>query len=361
MRDSPFYFEIKDIMTQFVSAFNDIIIKRHDRDRNPVSRVKVRYVYAPKQRVVHDLTNKAKHITLPVVAVNIAGITRDTDRVFNKIEGSYYTSNETNRHAMQNSNLASSDHMLQPVPVDITVNMSILARYQTDVEQIISNFIPYSDPYIVISWKIPAGITEQEQEIRSEVMWSGDMSMDYPDSITSTDPFRLACDTTFTIKTWLFKKNISPAQNIYKITTNYMMSDDTTLIKPYYSVTESSYNETVSPSLTGAPYITNVYGQNIKTIYGYNFGNTTGVYVSGSTVDASQAIPVETIDDPQMATTYPAFTAVEVPFRIINDNQLEVDLTQTQHTSQDDLLIQNAAGYDSLFNTQIGGSGEFLL
>ena len=31
MKESPFYFEIKDIMTQFVAAFNDIVIKRHNK------------------------------------------------------------------------------------------------------------------------------------------------------------------------------------------------------------------------------------------------------------------------------------------------------------------------------------------
>ena len=135
MKSNPFYFEIKDVMTQFVAAFNDIIINRHDKDKNVRSRAHVRYVYSPKQRVVHDLTNKARHITLPVVAVNISGIARDNDRVFNKLEGTYlkYGESHESHH---------TDHILQPVPVNIDVNMSILARYQTDIEQIISNFVP---------------------------------------------------------------------------------------------------------------------------------------------------------------------------------------------------------------------------
>ena len=97
MREQPFYFEIKDIMTQFVGAFNNIIISRHGKDRKERSKVHVRYVYAPKQRVVHDLTNKARHLTLPVVAVNITGVSRDEGRVFNKLEGSYFASEETRR------------------------------------------------------------------------------------------------------------------------------------------------------------------------------------------------------------------------------------------------------------------------
>lgn len=357
MRESPFFFEIKDIMTQFVSAFNDIIIKRHDKHKNPMSRVKVRYVYAPKQRVVHDLTNKARHLTLPVVAVNISGISRDNDRVFNKIEGSYYMPHEINKNAINTSSKTTSTHMLQPVPIDITVNMSILARYQTDIEQIISNFVPYSDPYIVISWKVPEGFTEMEQEIRSEVIWNGDMSMDYPEDLGATEPFRLACDTTFTVKTWLFKKQTAPVDNIYKITANYSLKDDFSLLAPYHSNTERSYSETISPVLTAAPHITHVSGHDNKTILGYNLGETTNVYVSGS--DMINPIQVQPFTKQNLSTEYPAFTAVPVPFTVNNDNSISVDLTDITHTTEDDLIIQNAGGYDSIKNPRIGG-GDIL-
>jgi hypothetical protein len=41
---------------------------------------------------------------------------------------------------------------------------SIITNYQSDMDQILSNFVPYSNPYIVICWKIPEefGIKEQE-------------------------------------------------------------------------------------------------------------------------------------------------------------------------------------------------------
>jgi hypothetical protein len=292
-------------------------------------------------------------LTLPVVAVNIAGLSRDNDRVFNKIEGSYYMPQEINKNAINTSTKTTSTHMLQPVPIDITVNMSILARYQTDIEQIISNFVPYNDPYIVISWKVPEGFTEMEQEIRSEVIWSGDMSMDYPDDLSSTEPFRLACDTTFTIKTWLFKKQSTPVDNIYKITANYSLKDDFSLLAPYHSTTERSYKETISPTLTAAPHITHISGFNNKTVIGYNLGETTNVYVSGSNME--QAVYVQPFTKQNLSTEFPAFSAVPVPFTINNDNSISVDLTDVAYTSDDDLIIQNVGGYDSIRNTQIGG------
>ena len=42
-----------------------------------------------------------------------------------------------------------------PVPVNLEVSMSILARYMQDVDQIVSNFVPYNNPYIILSWKVP--------------------------------------------------------------------------------------------------------------------------------------------------------------------------------------------------------------
>jgi hypothetical protein len=125
VRDQPFYFEIKDLITQFVAAFNSVVINRYDKDRVPdEKKLRVSYVYAPKQRVIQDLVNKSMHLTLPVIAVTIGGIQRDSSRVFNKILGSFYA----------NNGVGTTDYLPQPVPINITVNMSILTKYQTDMD-----------------------------------------------------------------------------------------------------------------------------------------------------------------------------------------------------------------------------------
>lgn len=200
-------------MTQFVAAFNSVVINRYDKNRVADSKkLKVSYVYSPKQRVIQDLVNKSMHLTLPVISVTIGGINRDNSRVFNKIYGSYYSNNAQ----------GSSDYLPQPVPINISVNMSILTKFQTDMDQILSNFIPYSNPYVVISWKIPSSFVAVPQEIRSEVLWSENISMTYPTDIDSGTPFRVSADTSFTIKGWLFPKDQLPANNIFVIDTNFI-------------------------------------------------------------------------------------------------------------------------------------------
>ena len=218
MKKQPFYFEIKDIVTQFISAFDDVVISRHNRDRSVEKQIKVRYVYAPKQRVVHDLTNKAKHITLPVIAVNISSVSRDPARVFNKILGSHHPRvDELAGYEVRNRN----DFLKPPTPIDISLSMSILTRYQTDMDQILSNFIPYTNPYIVISWTTPEGLLQEQQEIRSQVLWDGSVSMTYPDSITADTQYRVAADVNFVIKGWLFRDTVDPEGQIFKVTSNF--------------------------------------------------------------------------------------------------------------------------------------------
>jgi hypothetical protein len=218
VKKQPFYFEIKDIVTQFISAFDDVVISRHNRDRSVEKQIKVRYVYAPKQRVVHDLTNKAKHITLPVIAVNISSVSRDPARVFNKILGSHHPRvDELAGYEVRNRN----DFLKPPTPIDISLSMSILTRYQTDMDQILSNFIPYTNPYIVISWTTPEGLLQEQQEIRSQVLWDGSVSMTYPDSITADTQYRVAADVNFVIKGWLFRDTVDPEGQIFKVTSNF--------------------------------------------------------------------------------------------------------------------------------------------
>ena len=218
MKKQPFYFEIKDIVTQFISAFDDVVISRHNRDRSVEKQIKVRYVYAPKQRVVHDLTNKAKHITLPVIAVNISSVSRDPARVFNKILGSHHPRvDELAGYEVRNRN----DFLKPPTPIDISLSMSILTRYQTDMDQILSNFIPYTNPYIVISCTTPEGLLQEQQEIRSQVLWDGNVSMTYPDSITADTQYRVAADVNFVIKGWLFRDTVDPEGQIFKVTSNF--------------------------------------------------------------------------------------------------------------------------------------------
>jgi hypothetical protein len=368
MKDSPFYFEIKDIMTQFVGAFNDIIIDRHDKSKSVRSRAHVRYVYAPKQRVVHDLTNKARHLTLPVVAVSISSIQRDQKRVFNKIEGAYFASEEKHAESTKSHLSTVTHHMKQPVPININVDMSILARYQTDIEQIISNFAPYNDPYIILSWKLPAEFTGTDQEIRSEVLWDGNLALNYPEELSASEPFRVACDTSFTVKTWLFKKASKPITNIHKITTNMTPVSDITpdfsFSLPFYDdVTERSYMQGLGPALSAAPFITHINTDTGESneILGYNFNTTTAIYLSSANINSLSGVEVEPYADSNpLSTIYPPFSGVKVEHTKRNDYKIHFDIPPGVKNDTLDLIVLGIGGYDTALGSTLHGKGIFL-
>ena len=197
------------MITAFASAMDDIVVKRYNKFREAQDSIRCRFVYAPKQRVLADLLDKAQNLQLPVVALTNGGISRDPNRVFNKIQGSYMTSSDP----------TTTNKLQQPVPIDLVINMTILTRFQEDYDQIVTNFVPYFDPYIIVSWRTPS---MPDYEIRSQVVWSGNITATYPYDINATQVARVEGNTSFTFKGWLFKARPSGSEGtIFTINSNF--------------------------------------------------------------------------------------------------------------------------------------------
>jgi len=243
MRTYTHNFELVTMVNMFISALDDVVIKRFNRERQAKDRIKVRFVYAPKQRVLLDIIDKAQNIQLPVVAVSIGGINRDNNRVWNKIQGSY----------IPDPNPLYSKRMLQPVPIDLTLNVSILTRYQMDFDQILTCLFAYTDPYLEISWRIGA---LPSQEIRSQVIWNGSLATQYPTDVNASQVARVQGDTSFTFKGWIFKAIPEPGDGkIYTINADFTTLQELTT---KYSVDQLDplTTERVSMSALPQPQIT---------------------------------------------------------------------------------------------------------
>jgi len=361
MRAQSFNFEIKDLLTQFVAAFDDVIIKRYDNDRNVKQELEVRYVFAPKQRVMYDIVNKAQNLTLPVVAVNLTNVAYDSARAFNKLNNITNYMNEVD-----------STEIKMPVPFNLTVSMSILGRYMQDVEQIISNFAPYNNPYIILAWSEPTS-TGDIREIRSEVSWDGSISLNTPTETTYSDKFRIVADTTFTIKGWLFKNKNETSSPIYFIKQNFIdVPKNFNLVQPlstldyenfFNSLTATSEIETVT--LSAIPTITNIFFNNSGSflpvtspftingalsnlvnpysflLLGSNFNHTTSVLLSSNTMSMSGVTSVY--------STYTG-TASGVSlstYSILDDSTMALSLPYNSQLSTIDIIINNPAGWTS--------------
>jgi len=383
VRKRAYHFEIKDLLTQFVAAFDDTVISRFDKNRNAKQNIDVRYVFAPKQRVMYDIVNKAQNLTLPVVAINLTSVTRDESRVFNKLSPSYLPG-----QLDENPNKASK--FLMPVPVDLSVSMSIMTRYMADADQIISNFVPYNNPYIILSWKVPADFgADYEQEIRSEVLWSGDLNYSTPTDVTYSDKFRVVIDTSFTIKGWLFPEPKDIQKTIYKIDNNFINVnlanriydpegkelDFATYEQQGYATLSANndtlpktYTETVT--ISGIPEFTNIFyattgtfnaARGLTTILS-SYDNSFILY--GKRFDASNSYYLSSNVD-NFHTNYQAITSAKSPtisgyrldssyYSTGNDNIVTLYFPASSLSTSGDFTIitANEAGWATTYQAQ---------
>ena len=323
------------MLTQFVAAFDDVVIGRFNKDREEKDRIEVRYVYAPKQRVLHDIINENKTLTLPVISVNVNSVVRDETRVFNKIDGFYYQGTVGSETV--------SRHLKSPIPVNINLSVSIISRYQTDMDQIISNFVPFCNPYVIISWKVPEDFNlSVDQEIRSEVLWNGDVGLSYPTELNGSQKARVTADTSFTIKGWLFKDTDDPVGNIYFIDQNFHAENLLETYDNYEALTGREYsyplsasfeNEVESFELSGSPFVTDIFYNGVLLqdnltvsrsptgsviLNGYSLGKTSNVLVSSNNLFVGSQ-PLTSVTN---FSRQDSISGRNIPFTIINDNTI---------------------------------------
>jgi hypothetical protein len=363
MYNKTFHFEIRDLLTQFIAAMDDVVIGRYDKNRNKHETIKVRYVHAPKERVIYDIVNKSQNITVPVISISITSIQRDVNRVFNKIDGLY---------APINKNRFDSTVIGMPIPVDLSIAMSIITNYQSDMDQIISNFVPYSNPYIVICWKIPKefGI-EYVEEIRSTVIWDGTINLEYPIDIESTGKPRFVANTNFTIKGWLFPQEPDNLiKNIYFVKSNFRTTSKLDLSYDQinalsaeglqYDALTNIRKETEMVSVSGVPYVTNLYmntsagpnllldtnviigNKNSFLILGKNFNYTTNVLISSNSSTFYNNLTTFNYE------YYPEIRGFILPktfYKILNKNSIYITLPNLTENADMNFVVTNFIGW----------------
>jgi len=359
-------FEIKDLLTQFVAAFDDTVIKRFNNQRSERQKIQVRYVFAPKQRVIYDIINKAQNITLPVVTIDLTSVSYDSSRAFNKV-------NKIHTYLTEDKSVS----MPMPTPINLTVNMSILGKYMQDVEQIITNFAPYTNPYIILAWKEPSTV-ENPIEIRTEVLWDENISINCPTETTYSDKFRIVADTSFTIKGWLFKGENVEDSPIYFIENNFIALDSNwNLQQPVSAIDyENFYDQFKTGAdidlyvdsfrLSGTPAIDTVYynseGRLIEvttntpvklnkqtninnfTIIGDNYNQTTAVLLSS---DNSTLINNFTAFDTTYTGPVTGFILPTEYYTVLSNNTLNITMPELSAAGNIDIIINNPAGWTS--------------
>lgn len=89
----------------------------------------------------------------------------------------------------------------KPNPINLTFELSIVTKYQSDCDQILCNFIPFTSPDFYVVIKHPK---EPEWKLKTQIVWDGSINLDWPREIPPNEAYRCTATTTFVAKTWLF-------------------------------------------------------------------------------------------------------------------------------------------------------------
>jgi hypothetical protein len=381
VKSRAFSWEIHDLVGQFVAAFDDVVIGRFNREREEKDKIQVAYVYQPKARVLHDIENRAQNLKLPIGSIVIESISRNNNRAFNKIEGFTYPARRQDKFTKQTVKIP------PVVPIDIKIKLSLLATYQTDIDQLISNFAAYANPYIIISWKVPEEFgLPVTMPINTKVEWDGNIAITYPLDINHSSRSVITADASFTIEGWLFKDIVDPINNIFFIDANFhntrilsagnfiTYDDYVTLSGADYDYSEGqlTVTEVDTVSISGSPTITNVFyspsgaGRGafplINTnytitnpgdiiLYGKRFNYTRNVYVSANTPALYGSLTAVNFK------YFPSLTAAPLPlssYRVITDNIMEITLPNITNNGSFNIVVDTIVGWDTSYSAMSG-------
>lgn len=304
-------------MTQFTAAFDDTVVYRYTKNEIPKEKINVRYVMGPKQRVMYDIVNQSKNITLPAISLEHKNIKRDSSRIQfkdQKITRPNYSSGSVSR-------------VPTPIPVSMDVEVMIASPYKEDIDQIATNIIAFFNPYIIISWKIPPDFgMDFIDELRTEVTWSGDISWENPINIANTEDYVVIATTSFSVKGWIFPPLETVVAPIYVIDTNFVSVSTGSNMYSYNSLLNqkdetttdniliSAYPEFTNYFINGIPFeqlsINNLEGNTI-TFYGkrFNYNNTWAISADG-VIPGLEYIEIDT-------AKFPTISAYQIPSSLI--------------------------------------------
>lgn len=183
--------EVMNSTAQFINLFNDITIDRRNPDNNVQQTFEVGCVYGQRSRIIKSLENRGNTVVLPLITVNMKGLARDNSRVFGVHDGLLYQDGSGTYNYKKNT----------AVPIDITYELSIITKFQEDMDQIISNFVPFFNPDVYVVMRNPVNTSST---IKCQVVWNGEINIIFPDDIAKESPARIVGTTSFTLKTWMF-------------------------------------------------------------------------------------------------------------------------------------------------------------
>lgn len=391
-------FEIEDILKQFLALIDKSIVMRYEKvenERRLVQTITPFYKFTTKNRVLLMSLNSSKNFPLPCIAVEVTGIKADKERLAAK---------KTLIHRYQNQ-LLQGYH--RPTPITISLKVSIITKYKTDLFQIYGKLASQFQPECFISWMVPTndGIHGIE-ELRNKVEWDFNISMDFKDKVQETEEDRYTGIMNFSIQGWIFHNHrqcqgptildigttslvtnelenridglidhaaplVSKYGSTYKnprewATSHIRVLKGFTTIKyqnqnHYFRITNKDYNDF---KLQGTinDYSQQEVKQKVRQYYitldGYNFDNAEVLMsLKGNTKIKQETITFDGLSkiQPKIDEQKPKPSTIKgIPLEIVSksSNAITVKLPNINYKGNFDIIVYDRIDYDTFYNSQ---------
>ena len=224
MLTNHFYHEIiRKTIVSFGTLFNNIEIQHKDNSGNAVSVIKVPISYGPQQKFLARVAQGREYqdgvgttLTLPRMSFEVMGMNYDATRKVSTMQTFKSVNKSTNKMVKA----------FMPVPYNINMQLSILAKLNEDAIQILEQILPYFQPAFNLTIDLVNIIGEKRdmpitlEGIQMEDNYEGDF----------LERRALVYTLNFTCKTYLFGPiNNSSEGLIKKVKTDYVTDTGNTM------------------------------------------------------------------------------------------------------------------------------------
>ena len=210
MLTNHFYHEIiRKTIVSFGTLFNNIEIQHTDKAGKVVSVIKVPISYGPQQKFLARITQGRDYsdgvgttLTLPRMAFEVMGMNYDSTRKVSTMQTFKAVNKKTNKMIKG----------YMPVPYNINMQLSILAKLNEDAIQILEQILPYFQPAFNLTIDLVDVIGEKrDMPITLEGI---QMEDSYEDDFLTRRA--LTYTLNFTCKTYLFGPIANNSEGLIK-------------------------------------------------------------------------------------------------------------------------------------------------
>lgn len=209
MQIQTFNAELAMANLMFLRLFNNIVIQR--TSNNNTKDIKVNCQLGQRSRIMKSWQNAERraNMKLPMIAINRTGYTRNGDRLNNMHNEVKYEISSKHRKY----------DLLTPIPIDISYDVSIIAKYASDIDQIASNFMVFFNPDVYVTCVHPKyeGI-----KLNNQIIMSDSVSEEHPDEIDGSADDFITTTFQFTFKTYLFGGNQQAKKTPQYVLSSYL-------------------------------------------------------------------------------------------------------------------------------------------